>query len=66
MFVFTKEVMSNKGIRRYIMGKIHNDRYEGTSRCYKPVYQWITVRGSVGVNRSYGGISPEVRGYPPI
>jgi hypothetical protein len=36
---------------------------EKTSRYRQPyIYQWITVRDGVGVNRNYGGISPEVGG----
>jgi hypothetical protein len=35
MLVFTKEVMSNKGIRICIIGGIHDGRYEGTSKCRK-------------------------------
>jgi hypothetical protein len=35
MFIFTEEVMSNRGIRIYVRGKIYDDSYEGTSSCRK-------------------------------
>jgi hypothetical protein len=37
MFVFTDEVMSNKGIRMYVTGGIHDGRYKGDSR-YRKLY----------------------------
>jgi hypothetical protein len=37
MFVFTEEVISNAGLRRYVTGGIYNGRYEGTSK-YKKLY----------------------------
>jgi hypothetical protein len=40
MLVFTKEVMSNKGIRMYVNGGIHNGRYEGTS-----TYEKLNING---------------------
>jgi hypothetical protein len=33
MFIFTGEVISNKGIRMYVTGGKQDSRYEGTSRC---------------------------------
>jgi hypothetical protein len=54
--------MSNKGIRMYVMGEIHDGKYKGTSRCRKLYINWITVRGSVGVNRSLEESLPEVGG----
>jgi hypothetical protein len=35
MFIFTEEIMSNKGIKRYVMGGSHDGRYEGNSRYRK-------------------------------
>jgi hypothetical protein len=57
MLIFTEEVTLNTGIRRYVIGRIYDDRY---------VYHWITVRGGVRVNKSYRGISTEVGRCPPI